>query len=256
MKTFGGLCLSLLLAGGVFAQNRSGFVNAGPPTIRTFPSAVFPGGSSALPGVQRTTGSVVYPGGGTPQIGIPGVRLYNGLGNRGHFDRDHGRRNYGNYGGGVVNSYAYPVAVPVPVYVGGGDGSYYDQPAPAPAAPVQQPAPNIIVIYPPGQAAPANPQMVVVPQGQPAPAALPPDTGAAQPAAAPADTGETATHYLIAFKDHSIYSAVAYWVEGDTLHYFTNGNTHNQVSLSLVDRTLTKQLNEQAGLQINLPAAK
>ena len=47
------------------------------------------------------------------------------------------------------------------------------------------------------------------------------------------------THYLIAFKDKSIYSAVAYWVDGDTIHYFTAGNTHNQASVSLIDRDLT-----------------
>ena len=70
------------------------------------------------------------------------------------------------------------------------------------------------------------------------------------------DSGPTASPYLIAFKDHSIFSAVAYWVEGDTLHYFTDGNTHNQVSLSLVDRDLTKRLNEESGLKVNLPAAK
>ena len=65
-----------------------------------------------------------------------------------------------------------------------------------------------------------------------------------------------ATHYLLAFKDHSIYSAVAYWVEGDTLHYFTSGNTHNQVSVSLVDRDLTRRLNEGSGLEVKLPPAK
>ena len=48
----------------------------------------------------------------------------------------------------------------------------------------------------------------------------------------------------MAFKDHTIYTAVAYWVDGDTLHYFTSGNTHNQVSLSLVDRELTERLNQ------------
>jgi endonuclease YncB( thermonuclease family) len=61
------------------------------------------------------------------------------------------------------------------------------------------------------------------------------------------------SHYLIAFKDHSVYSAVAYWVDGDTLHYFTSGNTHNQVSVSLVDRDLTERLNKESGLELKLP---
>jgi endonuclease YncB( thermonuclease family) len=102
------------------------------------------------------------------------------------------------------------------------------------------------VINPQGPSVPPSMMMGMPPEG-PAPASE-------QPASA--DTGDTATHYLIAFKDHSIYSAVAYWVDGDTLHYFTTGSTHNQVSLSLVDRDLTRQLNAQSGLQLNLPASK
>jgi hypothetical protein len=98
---------------------------------------------------------------------------------------------------------------------------------------------------------------MMAPQGQLQPLP-PPNTGAqAGPAASSGvDTGQTPSRYLIAFKDHSVYSAVAYWVEGDTLHYFTDGSTHNQVSLSLVDRELTRRLNEESGLQVNLPAGK
>jgi hypothetical protein len=158
------------------------------------------------------------------------------------------------------------VAVPVPVYGGGGGGpdpSYYDQPAPA--AP-QGPG-NVIVIMPPGQGGPPPAAMMMGPQGpqgygpQSYPQTMPPqgqDMGPG-PQAGPSsgvDSGQVASHYLIAFKDHSIYSAVAYWVEGDTLHYFTDGSTHNQVSLSLVDRDLTRRLNQESGLTVNLPAVK
>jgi endonuclease YncB( thermonuclease family) len=67
------------------------------------------------------------------------------------------------------------------------------------------------------------------------------------------DSTAEPSHYLIAFKDHTIYSAVAYWVDGDTLHYFTSANTHNQVSLSLIDRDLTERLNKESGLDVKLP---
>ena len=60
-------------------------------------------------------------------------------------------------------------------------------------------------------------------------------------------------YYLIAFKDHSIYSAFAYWVEGDTLHYVTPQRVHNQASLSLVDRDLTDKLNRDRNMQVKLP---
>lgn len=60
-------------------------------------------------------------------------------------------------------------------------------------------------------------------------------------------------NFLIAFKDHTIYAAVAYWVEGDTLHYVTSGNRHNQVSLDLVDRELSARLNGERNVDFRLP---
>ena len=75
------------------------------------------------------------------------------------------------------------------------------------------------------------------------------------PGREPVDTSadENTSFYLIAFKDHSIYSAFAYWVEGDTLHYVTPQRVHNQASLSLVDRELTERLNRNQGLPFKLP---
>jgi hypothetical protein len=95
---------------------------------------------------------------------------------------------------------------------------------------------------------------VGVPAGGPPPAAGPPPEAYQQPAPPQEDTsGSEPAHYLIALKDHTIYAAVAYWVDGTTLHYFTSGNVHNQVSLPLVDRDLTERLNKETGLQVNLP---
>jgi hypothetical protein len=71
----------------------------------------------------------------------------------------------------------------------------------------------------------------------------------------PANDNEP-VHYMLAFKDHTVYAAIAYWIDGDTLHYFTEGNTHNQASLSLVDRELTNRLNKGTGVQVSLPAPK
>jgi hypothetical protein len=172
---------------------------------------------------------VLFPGGATPQIAIPSSPLQGARGPR------HG-------GGGVV---AYPVAVPV--YVGGYGGyAGYDpavMPYAAPQAPQQPQQPNVIVVYPPAPQAygyaPAQPTMIEVPREQ---------LEAREEKVDP-------VHYLIAFKDRSIYSAIAYWVDGDTIHYFTAGNAHNQASVSLVDRDLTRRLNE-GGLEVRLPAEK
>ena len=64
---------------------------------------------------------------------------------------------------------------------------------------------------------------------------------------------EESPTFLIAFKDHTIYAAIAYWVEGDTLHYVTNQSTHNQVSLDLVDRELSDRLNRERQVDFRLP---
>ncbi len=74
-----------------------------------------------------------------------------------------------------------------------------------------------------------------------------------QPQAEPAPRVEENQTYLIAFKDHTIYAALAYWVEDGTLHYVTNQNTHNQVSLDLVDRELSDRLNRERSVDFRLP---
>ena len=222
MRTLGGLFVALLFAGGLSAQYRGNVnlsVTGGPG------NAVFPGGTAANnPGLIRITPNAVYPGGGGPHLGISGSA---------HKPRP------GATGTGYV--YGYPFYLPL--Y----DPSLYAEPAPdaaAPAAPSGQPAPTVIVIYP-AQPAPAvetaHPSMQVLGPEPPPPA---------EETSAPA-----ADYYLFAFKDHSIYSAVAYWVDGDTLHYFTSGDTHRQAPLSQLDRDLTERLNRESGQQLKLPPA-
>jgi len=160
--------------------------------------------------------------------------------------------------------YAYPVYA-YPFYMGG----FYDNSAygygyspygysDSSAAIHQQP--NVTVVYPqqPATASPVIINMGAPGQNAPQGPAAPPESfyqGPAQPSPEESAAAEP-THYLIALKDHTIYSAVAYWVDGSTLHYFTSGNTHNQISLSLVDRDLTQRLNKGSGLEVNLPPGK
>ena len=56
--------------------------------------------------------------------------------------------------------------------------------------------------------------------------------------------GEGKALFWIALKDHRVYTAVAYWVQGQTLHYVTAEGSHNQVSLPLVDRQMSARLND------------
>ena len=54
---------------------------------------------------------------------------------------------------------------------------------------------------------------------------------------------------LIAFPDGSVQIAVAYWVEGGTLHYVTRDKAQKQVALTAIDRGMTDQLNRERGME-------
>jgi hypothetical protein len=214
MRILSGFCIALCLATGLFAQHRSGSLG----------SVVYPAGAPGTPGVSRTGSSVVNPGGGGVRLTSPANRV--------------APRSQ------VV--YAYPVYI-------GGYGGYYDpsyyttpQDPSTVAAPSQ---PNVTVVMPPQ--APVTPVIInLYSNGAQVRADQAPPEQAADESAASFEP----SHYLIAFKDHTIYAATAYWVDGDTLHYFTDGNHHNQASLSLVDRDFTQKLNKQAGVDVTLPA--
>ena len=247
MKALGvGFGLAVVLATAGVAQNRGGFVNPQPFVVGSFGNAVFPGGTSAMPGITRTFGNAAFPSGaGFPRLVIPGAvtdptfLFRPGAGGR----LVDGRFGNGRSGGRVGSTVVVPYAVP---YYGG----FYDNPyvGDGPAiAPQQQQQPNITVVYPPLQ----PPVMGAPPNGE-AFGPVPPDYSATQPAAAEPAPSES-ERYLIAFKDRTIYAAVAYWVEGDTLHYFTSGNTHNQASLSMIDKPLTERLNKELGVDMKLP---
>jgi hypothetical protein len=70
---------------------------------------------------------------------------------------------------------------------------------------------------------------------------------------APGDViGTPQNYYLIAYKNHAIYAALAYWLEDKTLHYVTTQNTHNQASLDLIDVNLTKSLNQEREIPFSI----
>jgi hypothetical protein len=214
MRVVGVAIIAFVAIGSVSAQQHNG-------SAVGFGNVVFPGLGHA-PSGGNPWGNVVHPG--IPSSGINGSRS------------------------SVYGTYAFPV------YVGGygyGYGSGYSS---DPGQAYQQ-QPNVTVVYPPSQ------PPVVINQYL---GAAPPDQSQGSDTAsnmhlyqAPSNTVDggapEASYYLIAFKDHTIYSAVAYYVEGDTLHYFTEGNVHNQVSVSLVDRQLTEQLNRERNVDVRLP---
>ena len=157
------------------------------------------------------------------------------------------------------------VAVPYPVFYGGG---YYDYDAPAaPVAPYspadyqnsgydQMIQPPVVIInqyFKPDTANPVVRDYSNVPLPEAAPRSENPGNAAATTAA---NTGDQQVMFLIAMKDHTIYPAVAYWVEGDTLNYITMQGVKNSASLDLVDREFSKQINKERKVDFGLPSSK
>lgn len=105
-------------------------------------------------------------------------------------------------------------------------------------------SPNVIIVYPPApsEPAPSGPEIIS-------------SQSEARGDAADAPKRDP-VFFLIPLKDHSVYSAVAYWVEGDALHFVTTEGRHNQVAVESVDRPLSEKLNEGREINFRLPAAK
>ena len=115
----------------------------------------------------------------------------------------------------------------------------------------------------PSDAAPTGPQQPVIinqyfgaqaPPPVDPPVAKLPSTNDSNVAAPGDPIGNPQNYYLIAYKDHAVYTALAYWVEDKTLHYVTAQNTHNQASLDLIDLTLTKSLNQRNDVPFTIPS--
>ena len=132
------------------------------------------------------------------------------------------------FGGATV----VPYPVPYPMYSVGdypvspdGEGGFQ---ADAPSPPQAR---TIIIVMPPQAPSPES-----IAHNAPEPRQAVPSEDRAGPLSDP-------VRFFIALKDHWVYSAVAYWVQGQTLHYVTSHGSHNQVSLALVDRKITARLN-------------
>jgi hypothetical protein len=152
-------------------------------------------------------------------------------------------------------SHGIAVAVPYPVFYGGG---YYDYDAPtAPMAGYSQPGyqgtgydqmtqPPVVIInqyFRPDAANPVIRDYSNVPLPEPQ-----------QVTDQASTTADQQVMFLIALKDHTIFPAIAYWVEADTLNYITVQGAKNSVSLDLVDRDFSKQINKERKVEFGLPS--
>lgn len=195
------------------------------------------GGSGALGGAFASRG-ISRPLGGVPSPRAQGT---------------YRRSQRGGYGYGLP--YGYSVYVPdyFDNYV---DPSYAPMVVPPPPPPlppqsfVQQapPAPPVIINQYFVQGGPGVPVNAVPGGPPPAPPSADNEAPASGDPLAPVEN-----YYLIAYKNHAVYAALAYWIEGNTLHYVTTQNTHNQASLDLIDIELTKNINQTRNVPFTVP---
>jgi hypothetical protein len=133
---------------------------------------------------------------------------------------------------------------------------YYGIPGPIYSAPPAQYAPGADAA--PGDPGDGQPPVMIVNQ------AFRPDTAnpvirdysniplrSTEPPPPPDDTP---SYYLIAMKDHSIETAIAYWVQDDTLGYITLQDQQKHVPLDAVDADFSKQLNLERRIQFKIPS--
>jgi hypothetical protein len=135
----------------------------------------------------------------------------------------------------------------------GGDPGYYGggYPASYSAGYPQQSSPNVTVVYPPQ--APASNTVVLDRSGGSVTREY--DQYGQEinrQSAAVTDSGPQV--FLIAFRDHTIRAAAAYWVEGAVLHYVTLEHEQKSAPLNLVDRDLCVRLNRERRVVFSLPA--
>jgi len=165
------------------------------------------------------------------------------------------RYQYGGYRGAPATTYFYPV------YISGFDYPYSNQAAPdveagpAPQSQAQAAPPIVINQYFGSDSA----RPVVTDYGRTAAKFLLPIPGPHLPGPSNPPAEYSASEqvvFFIALKNGSVYSAVAYWVDGEMLNYITPQGKRNQMSIDLVDRDLSVKLNEGRQVDFHLPSAK
>jgi hypothetical protein len=184
----------------------------------------------------------------------PGIYANPGRGPRGGFG-----------GGGRGRTVVVPYGIPYGFVGSGYGGAYtgYDGAAPVPN--VVEPAPQspTVIInqyYSPDVVRPQIKEYTdlpepVKPKGeaeskQQATVYPPSAREEVSPERAASATKPTLT--LLAFRDSSVVAVIAYWVEGQDLHYVTKNYAKKVVPLETLDKGVSLQLNSERGVEFSL----
>jgi hypothetical protein len=134
------------------------------------------------------------------------------------------------------------VIVPYPIFIGGGGYGYGYA-----AAPVSDYQAPLGIVNPDYRPDAVNPTIVDY-SNIPLPEPVRTDENGLR--------DDEPTIFLIALTDHTVVAAIAYWVDDDTLNWVSRDAKQNHMSLSLVDRDFSKQLNDERHVEFKLPAVK
>jgi hypothetical protein len=265
MTRITGITLMLLLSATAFAQRRGGSYGQG--------NILSPGGVTSSGG-NYGYGNILFPGGVTVNpngisrpIPAPAPHLGSPISN---YPPPVGMGSPGGRFPARQRTVVVPYAVPM--WIGGAGYGYdpYVQPQPPSNVTViipQQPTPQVI-INPNYIAETAKPLMrdyssTDLPEPGIESGGLrvydAPTPGRGEEPTRPKSAVRTVTPvddkptiYLIALRDSTVRAAIGYWAEKGTLNYVTPQGTINHVSLDMLDRETTDNLNKQQGLEFDL----
>lgn len=117
---------------------------------------------------------------------------------------------------------------------------YYDLPAPMPQTEMQ---PGDGRVYPPSARQQSRPIMEA-----------PPEDDRAAEARAEAANKQNIT--LLAFTDSTVTASIAYWQQGDRLHYVTTSYAVKNVPIGMLDKALSEQLNKERKVEFRLESMR
>ncbi len=114
-------------------------------------------------------------------------------------------------------------------------------------------APSVAAYYPSSYATTYVAPVREYVEAAPAPAYVRPASGGRDQFGQRREPNGDPVTYLIAFRNGTVESCVAYWVEGRTLHYVTRDHAMKETSLENVDRDYSDQLNRERQVAFRLP---
>jgi hypothetical protein len=240
------VALALLFASALIGQRggyHGGAIRAAPAPVPRH-GGFISGGVGHRPGVAPHRGFVTrspgFPGRGFSDYGWRNYRHVTPYARYGAPYSAYGSYGFSSFGGWWpgYSYYSYPYWGTSAIYQPAPSSVYYAEPVVVSIPPVSS---SPVVIINQHERVPAFPQAEPRPPEEPAASAAEESRSTWSPI------------YLVAAKDGTIWAAIAYWVDGSTLHFTDTRRQQRRIRVSDVDRELTDKLGEQSRARVRLP---